>query len=321
MPAPTPNPFPHGGSFVEGVGWVDSNHPLYQAPTAPAPAPAAPTAPAAAPPPAAPTAQPPVPGWLPYGDGGWAPPDHPAVAPTAPAAPPAAAAPPPAPPPAPAAPAAPGAAPAAPATPQSLQQVFRDSIQQTLLGPTPEEYAANAATGPEANAFKTSAQRSAERQRRQAAHSNAIAGGTANSPQLAMASRGIEQQRGESESQFIGELTGQRLEARRNELMNLYQIVAAMGDSQEARDLQREIANMNAAIERSRVDVSRQQVTNQRDLGLADIDVRRLLGQGDLDLRRYGIDTARETDLDQLGLGYSQLGYNAKRDALDRVFA
>ena len=257
--------------------------------------------------------------WVPYGNGGFAPPGHPATIPQAPSAP------------APASPTAPQpggtagtpAAPVAPATPATIQQAFRDSIQATLGGPTPDQYAASASTGPEANAYKTAAQRSAERQQRQAAHLNAIQGGAANSPQLAMASRGIEQQRGESEAQFTANLVSQRLEAKRAELMRAWEIAASLGEGAETRALEQRIAEMNAAIERSRVDVSREGLDVQRagqgiqrELGLSDLALRELLGRGDLDLRRYGIDVGRETALDELGLGYSNLAYNARRDAL-----
>lgn len=256
--------------------------------------------------------------WVPYGNGGFAPPTHPAVTAPTPAAPSQPAAPT-----SPTGPAAP--APVAPATPATIQQAFRDSIQATLGGPTPDQYAAQASTGPEANAYKTVAQRSAERQQRQAAHLNAIQGGAANSPQLAMASRGIEQQRGESEASFTANLVSQRLEAKRAELMRAWEIAASLGEGAETRALEQRIAEMNAAIERSRVDVSREGLDVQRagqgiqrELGLGDLGLRGELGRGDLDLRRYGIDVGRETALDELGLGYSNLAYNARRDAIDR---
>jgi hypothetical protein len=291
-------------------------------------APASPQAPAA---PSTPDPFASLGGGTPYGEGGWLPPNYPLpgggttpqpnpVPGTTPS------------PSTPATPTAPGTpAPAAPATPQSIQQTFRDVLQKGLTGPTPEEYGAQAATGPEANAYKTAAQRSAERQQRQAAHLNAIQGGQANSPQLAMAERGIEQGRGESEAQFIASITARNIQARRDELMQQMQIAAAMGDSEAARELQLQIAQMNAALERSGQDIQREQVGNQftlgqgdlalrRDLGTSDVDLRRQLGQGDLDLRRYGIDVGANTAMNELGLGYSGLQYQAQRDALDRLF-
>ena len=302
----------YGNGGFAPPGMFPANGPAPAAPAAapqPVPAPVGQSAAAAAGYPA---------DWVPYGNGGFAPPTHPAVAPQAPSAPVAG-------PTQPAPGGTPGApaAPVAPATPATIQQAFRDSIQATLGGPSPDAYAAQAATGPEANAYKTAAQRSAERQQRQAAHLNAIQGGAANSPQLAMASRGIEQQRGESEAQFTANLVSQRLEAKRAELMRAWEIAASLGEGAETRALEQRIAEMNAAIERSRVDVSREGLDVQRagqgvqrELGLGDLALRGELGRGDLDLRRYGIDVGRETALDELGLGYSNLAYNARRDAL-----
>jgi hypothetical protein len=240
-------------------------------------------------------------------------------------------------------------APPPPATQNTVNQAFRDVLTHILTGPTPEQAGEGAATSGTANAYRTATQRSAERQQRQAAHLNAVQGGNANSPQLAMAGRGIEQQRGEDESNFVANLTESKIKDRRDELMQGLNMAMASGDADAARQIQLQIAEMNAALERSGQEITRTSVGNQFTLGQGDLDVRRTglanqltlgqgdldlrsklgqgdldlrnkLGSGDLDLRRYGIDVGADTAMKELGLGYTQLGYQARRDALADAF-
>lgn len=211
---------------------------------------------------------------------------------------------------APAAPAAPAAAPAAPApvtgpqtgaTPQTIQGAYQDAMQRILSGPTPEAYAQGAAQGPEAAAYRLARNRQLERDRQQNALSSAY-GGTSNVGGLDRALKG---QAAEGEAQFVGQLTGQRMNERRQELMAAMQLAAAQGDAAAARALQQQLAQMDAALREKGLGV-------QERLGSADIDTRMGIAR---------MDDATRQLLGKLGIGfdYARLGVDANANALAQI--
>lgn len=143
-------------------------------------------------------------------------------------------------------------------------------------------------------------------------------------------------------------LIGQKMDARRQQLTQGIAAASQLGLADEANNLQRQLANLNAQVQTRGQDITREQTGLQRDLGNLDASTRIYLGdlnakmqqQGystqermaamDAELKRYGIDMqGRLGDLDaalrnrQIDLGYDQLGLNAattqaqlNRDAL-----
>ncbi len=222
--------------------------------------------------------------------GNWLPPGHPEIATmgqTAQTAAPATAAPAPA-------PATGGAAP-------QVQQAYTDVLNRVLTGPTPEAYAAGAAKGPEAAAFRIANRRDLDRAVAQNAEQSAYSG-------LSNVGGRERQMRGkaaESEAQFVGNLTAQRMNDRRNELQQAMQLAAAQGDAAMARDLQLKLAEMDAALKDKGINV-------QERLGSADIDTRLRLGLGDLDLRKL-------LGMSDVGFRYAQLQQMANQDALNSI--
>jgi hypothetical protein len=62
---------------------------------------------------------------------------------------------------------------------------------------------------------------------------------------------GIEQDRGESDSMATAEILGGELSAKRQELMQLLQMAASLGDSESTRTLQQQLAMLDAQIQQS----------------------------------------------------------------------
>ncbi len=189
---------------------------------------------------------------------------------------------------------APIAGPQTGATPQSIQGAYQDAMQNILKGPSPEAYAAGAAKGPEAAAYRIASQRGLERGQAQNAESSAYSGlSNAGGRDRAMRSAAAE-----GEAQFVGNLTGQRMNDRRQELMQAMQLAAAQGDSAAARDLQMKLAQMDQALRDKGLNIQqglgdadiglrRDQMNNQFTLGNRDLDLRKLLG-----MTGYGLDAA-----------------------------
>jgi len=86
-------------------------------------------------------------------------------------------------------------------------------------------------------------QRSAERQRGSSAEVLA-SGGLADSGAAETNRLGIEQARGESEAQGVGEVLGAELNQRRQALQSLLGMALASGDAESAREIQRELMAM-----------------------------------------------------------------------------
>ena len=95
-------------------------------------------------------------------------------------------------------------------------------------------------------------QRSAERQRSQAAVRLASEG-LSDSGAFDTTLSGIEQQRGEGESSDIANVLYQEHQAKRNELMQLYQMAISMGDAESARTLQQQIASLDAMLQQQQL--------------------------------------------------------------------
>lgn len=105
---------------------------------------------------------------------------------------------------------------------------------------------------PEASAMRLQAQRAEERQRAQLAERDAAQGFSA-SGGFEGALAGLRQQRGESESGFMGQLAMRRMEDNKERLMEGIRFAMNQNQFELAQKLSRELANLNASIERARL--------------------------------------------------------------------
>lgn len=247
-----------------------------------------PTQPTAAPTPAAPNPSDPfaaMGGGVKLPGGEWVPANHPLAAgqpgarpdattnagnaPPAPGAAPAAA------------PAAPGAVPGAPGAtppPAGPPTTVADAFKKTLMdamnkGPVsmndPELKA-------QSEAFGVGQTRASEMQRAQSAERLASQGlgssGAADSDYS-----GITERQGEKQAGFNAGLVGDAAKARRQEIMQAAAMAGNQLNAEDARGLQKELAQLDAQIRR-------EGITQQGALGQADIGLRGRLGEGQLNL-------------------------------------
>jgi hypothetical protein len=235
--------------------------------------------------PNAPSAPKPGEGWVQTADGqGWLPPDR-AGTPGAAGAPAAPAAPAPTAPAAPAAPAPVAGAPAAPgAPPTTVADAFKTSLITQLNRPSPT--LADPALKAQSDAFSVGQTRENEAARAQLAERSAMQGGTGvNSGAFDVGISDLLERQGEKQGAFNAQLVGDEKRARDQQLLGLLGIAGNSTNAGEGRDLQRELADQDAAI-------SREQIGLQRELGNTDaglrsrgLDIQGSLGQGDLGLR------------------------------------
>jgi hypothetical protein len=160
----------------------------------------------------------------------------------------------------------------------------------------------------------------------------ASAEGIADSEATRAAGRAIETRAGQDIASSDAALLTQSMQARREQLNQALQIANARGMQQQANDLQRQIANLDAQLQTRGQDISREGLEVQRQLAtldtntkqyLADLDGRlrqqgystqERLAQLDAEVRKYGIDTqgrigSGEIDLRrELGIGELNLG-------------
>jgi len=143
-------------------------------------------------------------------------------------------------------------------------------------------------------------QRSAERQRSQAATRLSVEG-LGDSGAAETTYQGIEQARGEGESADTADVLGREHQAKRNELMQLYQMALSSGDAESARTLQQQLSALDATISTSQMQEGARRFDN--DLGF-----RQSSFDQDLGLRRSSF-------MDNLGLQIMLAQLGANRDA------
>jgi len=327
--AQTPDPFAAMGGGVQKAdgGWVPQDHPEAQGVTAaPAPPMAAALAPTAAPAPpqaASGAASPqdvqsvfrtslieqmnasPDPFASQGGgvqvDGGWVPKDHPlaqGATPTAAPAPvqsePTRMAP---------------VAEDAPTSTEGIDQELRAAILQQLRG-NPEQ-SMDVANDPRAAAFRLAQRRNQDRTVAQAVE-DAAYGGRLGSGGFEGDMRGINQARAESEAGFEAGLVGERMAERRAELTQAMAFAQALGDRESAADLQRELAQIDASLQREGYSVTQR----GQDVQRYGIDQSANLDRLDQELRRYGLDLNDKQTSNRLGFDYAQLTELANRQAV-----
>jgi hypothetical protein len=295
-PAPTPDPFQGNGVQLATGQWVPKDHPLAQGANAPA-------SPAQVQgvfsqalmdelsmPPAAPASPDPFAaqgGGVQLPNGGWAPANHPDA--------------PPQPLPAPTVPETTPVTTPATAEPDpnaDITQALHDAIVSMLK---PGEMG-DMADDPRAAAFRVAQKRSYDRARAQAAESAAQSGMTGTGG-FEGAMRGLEQSRGESEAAYEAGLVGEELNARRTQLTQALGLAQSMGDRDAQIQLQRELAQLNAQVQREGYGVT----TRGQDVQKYGIDTSAMLDRLQQELQRYGLDLNDARTRDALGFDYTKL--------------
>lgn len=219
---------------------------------------------------------------------------------------------------------------------QQMQAQLRTSIMGMLGTNVNQASVTDADLAPQSQAFRAAAERSQAARRAEMAHT-AGREGWADSGGFDARLDALSQQTGQAIGQNDANLIGQKLESRRQQLNTALQAAQQMGMADEANNLSRQLANLDASIQTRGQDISREGLQLQNSLGNLDASTRIYLGDlnaqmqregyssaerlGAMDaaLKRYGIDVqGRLGELDaalrsqlgnrQIDLGYDQLG-------------
>jgi hypothetical protein len=231
---------------------------------------------------------------------------------------------------------APGLIDASQPTPSAdpLDDAFRQQLL-TLLSRDPNAVSlTDADIAPQQRAAQAAIERAALKNRA-GLMERASTEGIADSEATRAAGRQIEQQAGQAIGQNDAALLTQSMQARREQLNQAMQIANARGMQQQANDLQRQIANLDAQLQTRGQDISREGLEVQRQLATLDANTKQYLAdldgklrqQGystqerlaalDAEVRKYGIDTQgnignleialrRELGIGELNLGLLQ---------------
>jgi hypothetical protein len=132
-----------------------------------------------------------------------------------------------------------------------IQSAFQQALLQ-LLWQRPNVDPEALRQGAPFQAYQLGAQRASERDLAEAAE-RASYEGYADSGAAETERAGIRQRRGEGESAFLGNLAVGELAAQRQQLQFALQTAAALGDAESTRELQRELADLDATIQRERL--------------------------------------------------------------------
>lgn len=231
----------------------------------------------------------------------------------------------------------PQASPAAQTPQQQMQAQLRTSIMG-LLGTNPNAIStSDADIAPQSQAFAAAAQRQQAARRAEVVQA-AQRSGYANSGGLEQRLDSLSQQTGQAIGQHDADLIGQKQQQRVQQLQFALSQAQSLGMADEANNLQRQLANLQASVATRGQDVQREQTGVTQQLGLLDDSTRRYLGdlnarmqqQGyttqerlaamDAEVKKYGIDTqGRLGDLDaalrnrQIDLGYDTLGVDVAK--------
>lgn len=218
-----------------------------------------------------------------------------------------------------------------PAAGDPIDDAFRTALLEALSRDPSNVSLTDADIAPQQRAAQAAVERSALKNRA-GLMEGASAQGIADTEATRAAGRQIETQAGQQIGQNDAALLQQSMTARREQLKGAMDIANARGMQQQANDLQRQIANLDARLQTRGQDISREGLEVQKQLAtldantkqyLADLDGRlrqqgystqERLAQLDAEVRRYGIDTqgrigSGEIDLRrELGIGELNLG-------------
>lgn len=183
-------------------------------------------------------------------------------------------------------------------------QAVTDTTRQTLLNimgqDTNNASINDADIKPQADAYRVASQRGATQERAalaERAASQGLLSGGQSSGAFDAGIGGIQEQAGQHEASFNANLVGQKLQARKQQLMQALQIADALGARSEAQTLQSQIAALDAQL---------------RTTGMG---IQSDLGRGQLGLGLLGTVLGSQNQNDRLGLDYASLLTNANRNS------
>lgn len=201
-----------------------------------------------------------------------------------------------------AAPAAPAAAaPAAPgAPPATIADAFKTSLIDTLNRGTVTPTLDDPTIKAQSDAFAVGQTRAREGAQAQMAERLAQQG-LASSGAADQGLAGLYQAQGEAVGANNARLVGDEAQARRQQLLQGLAIAGNTLNSEEARKLQQELANLDAQIRR-------EGIAQQGSLGQGDLSLRSRLGEGNLNLGLLGLLTGADYNNRSLAQNNSQFG-------------
>lgn len=202
----------------------------------------------------------------------------------------------------------PGAAPAQSTTNQGTQDVVRNSYLDQATKPMTVDRN-DPHVKPQADAYRANVERAARNAMGDAAE--------ANGPYATGAQRGDErmllERAGQAAGSFEAQLVGNELKAKRAEKQLALQQLLNAGQFDMANALQRELAEIDAQLKASGIDV-------QRDLGSREIDVKDKLGTGGLNVDLLRLMLNQQMFGDQLGFNIADREAYYNNLALQNLF-
>lgn len=217
---------------------------------------------------------------------------------------------------------------------QQMQGMLRSSIMGLLNTNVNSASVQDADLAPQSQAFAAAQQQAEAKLRAQAVH-QAQRGGYGTSGGLDQRLDALTQQTGQAIGAHDAALIGQKLDTRRQQLNMALSQAQQLGMADEANNLQRQLANLDASVQTRGQDINARGQDLQSNLANLDASTRIYLGDlnaqmqqagisaqeraaaMDAELRRYGIDMqGRLGDLDAalrnrgLDLEYDRLGVN-----------
>lgn len=172
--------------------------------------------------------------------------------------------------------------------PKTINDAFRSALM-TQLNTSPDVSLNDPALKSQSDAFSLSQQRSQERSQNTLAEQAAL-DGTNTSGGFTSDKLGLEQGRAQAEGGFNADLVGRELQNRRSQIMQALQMGAGYLSDQEHQALQKQLAEMDAAIRR-------EGISSQSSIAA-----------GDLGFRNRALDVQSNLGLLQALLGNEQAG-------------
>jgi hypothetical protein len=174
--------------------------------------------------------------------------------------------------------------------PDPLQAQVRSALMGLLGQDVNQASIADPDLAPQAAAFRAATERSALKNRA-GMMEQASAQGIADSEAVRAQGRAIEQQAGQTIGAHDAALIGEKLKGRREQLQQAIGIATQMGMAEEANNLQRQLANLDAQIQTRGQDISREGMQLSRDLANLESRDKQYLADLDATLRREGYGT------------------------------
>jgi hypothetical protein len=195
------------------------------------------------------------------------------------------------------------------APPQATTGNVNAAFKTKLLELLEQNPAAVSMTDPavagQSAAFRAATERSALKNRA-GLMERASAEGIADSEATRAAGRDIETQAGQAIGANDAALVGQEIQARRGLMQQALDMANQMGLADEANNLQRQIANLDAVLKTRGLDLTQSAQTLERDLATLDVNTKQYLADIDAQLRREGYSTQER--LAQLDAELRKLG-------------